>query len=421
MKFLFYSVAGEGAQLAKRIEMEGNTVGIYIKDKIYKTVYDGLLEKVENPDSYIDKDTIIIFDISGNGDVADKYKRKGHFVYGASSFADQLENDRSFGTECMLKAGIKTPEFNEFSDFQSACSFIEQAKTRLVFKPTGSMPCKLTYVSKNSEELVQYMKFVEKKFSKDIKSFILQEFIEGVVVSSEFFCDGTKFLRPGNHTVEDKKSMNDGLGASTGCSGNITWPCEDSKIMEQGVSKIEKLCIENQYVGQIDLNAVVNSSGVYGLEWTPRFGYDATPTLLALSEIEIGKLFSDIVHGQARNIDLMEEYAGSIRVSIPPYPAEPMKGKDPEKFSPSIGVPILDWAYIQEEIYFYEVMMEDNQLVHSGGTGVIACTLGISADPAESLEDAYTVADNLCIPDKQYRTDLTQVLSEMLEGVEEFI
>ena len=32
MKFLMYSQSGEGSQILKRIEMEGNTVGLYIKD-----------------------------------------------------------------------------------------------------------------------------------------------------------------------------------------------------------------------------------------------------------------------------------------------------------------------------------------------------------------------------------------------------
>jgi phosphoribosylamine---glycine ligase len=419
VKFLLYSTAGEGAQILKRIELEGNEVGIFIKDKIYSTVFDGLLPKVE-PEKFIDKDTIIIFDMSGNGAYADSLKRKGHLVYGGSSFADDLEHDRAFGFDAMKQAGIKIPDSKEFKDWKEACSFIEQHKKRLVFKPTGSnLPCKLTYVSKDSKELITYLHFVEKHFAKDIESFILQDFIEGEVVSSECFCDGTKFLYPGNHTVEVKKSMNDDLGASTGCSGNVTW-ADDSNIMAHGIEKIQSLCVKHSYVGQIDLNAVVNETGVYGLEWTPRFGYDATPTFMELFYEDIGKFYSDIVRGQCDIVPCNAEYAGSVRVTIPPYPAEPKSGVNPEKFSPSIGVPILDWEEIQDSLYFYEVQCDEGQLVHSGGVGVIACSIGIGENPKSCMEDAYIPAEKIQIPDKQYRTDLCDILPEMVRKVEEY-
>ena len=77
MKFLLYSQCGEGAQVLKRIELEGNDCALFIKDKLYTTVFDGLIAKCTQPDSFIDKDTIILFDMSGNGAVADSYKSKG--------------------------------------------------------------------------------------------------------------------------------------------------------------------------------------------------------------------------------------------------------------------------------------------------------------------------------------------------------
>src|ERR1017187_5040638 len=182
MKFLMYSQCGEGSQILQRIQSEGNDCALFIKDKIYKTIFDGILKKTDNPESFIDKETVIIFDMSGNGSYADSLKRKGHYVYGASSFADDLEHDREFGFEMMRKAGIQIPEYNSFKDWKEASTFVQNSNKRLVFKPSGSMPVKLTYVSKDNEELISYLKFVEKHFSKDIDSFILQEFIEGVVV-----------------------------------------------------------------------------------------------------------------------------------------------------------------------------------------------------------------------------------------------
>ena len=419
MKFLFYSMSGEGAQVAKKIELEGNEVGIFIKEKVYKSTFDGLLNKV-TPD-WADKDTIIVFDMSGNGEVADNYRRKGHFVYGASTFADQLEHDRDFGFDCMSKANILTPDTKTFKDFSEGLRYVsENPEKRLVFKPNGSMPCKLTYVSDNPDELLAYLRFVEARFGKEIDSFILQDFVEGSVISSEFYCNGQKFLRPANHTVEVKKSMNDELGPSTGCSGNIVWCVDDDRIISEGVAKAEKLCLENKYIGQIDLNAVVNDSGVYGLEWTPRFGYSSMPTFLTLLKIDLGQFFSDITHGQLDELPVTNDFAGSVRLSIPPYPAEPVSGVDTEEISPNIGVPIQDWEEHQEECYFYEVMLQDDQLCHSGGTGVILEAQGLGSEPDESLKNPYLILKDINIPDKQYRTDLQKVLPNMIEECEDY-
>ena len=423
MKFLLYSQCGEGAQILKRIELEGNECQIYINDKLYSTVFDGLLTKCTNPESFIDKDTVIFFDMSGNGMIADTWKRKGHFIYGASAFADDLEHDRQFGFNAMSEAGIKTPECKEFKSFSDGVAYISTAKKRLVFKPSGSMPCKLTYVGgENPKELMSYMTFVEKHFGKDIDSFILQDFVEGIVVSSEAFVQGDLgFIEPFNHTVEVKKSMNDDLGPSTGCSGNITWPVKASKIIDAGVKKIEDLCIKHDYIGQIDLNAVVNETGIYGLEWTPRFGYDATPTLLTLLEEDIGEFISNISRKQQLSIPMLMQYAGGVRMSIPPYPAEPKEGIDSEKFSPSKGVPIQNYEKYEEDLYFYEICKEDDELVHSGGTGVIACAMGIGKDASSCLENPYEALEELTVPDKQYRTDLLDVLPAMVEEVNKYV
>ena len=59
--------------------------------------------------------------------------------------------------------------------------------------------------------------------------------------------------------------------------------------------------------------------------------------------MEFGKFFSDICRGQlsAEKQLFRTGYAGGLRISIPPYPVEPKKGVDPEKYSPSIGIPIV--------------------------------------------------------------------------------
>lgn len=418
MKFLMFSESGEGAGLLHRIEEEGNEVALFIVDKIYKDVYEGVVNKVKNPDEFIDKNTVIIFDMSGNGVTADRYKRSGNLVYGASDLMDQMEHDRQFGYELMNKCGIQTPKYEIFKDFNKAKDYInsKEAPKRLVFKPNASMPAKLTYVSKDRKELLAYLTFIEKHYPKD--EFILQEFVEGLVVSSEMFCTG-KTTTGYNHTVESKKSMNDDLGASTGSSGNTTWICDMDYILTDGILLMEDWCVENGYRGQLDLNTVVNDSGVYGLEFTPRFGYDATPTLMGLLYDDLGKFYFDIASGNSFNPDFRDDYASAVRFTIPPYPAEPKSGIDSEAFSPNEDLPILNWEDHAEDIYFYEIKKDkEGNLVHSSGTGVIGLTIGKDEDVEKSFDKPYEILKKIHVPDMQYRTDLKEVISKQIKELQ---
>lgn len=429
MKFLMVSNAGEGAHILKMIQNEGNDVQLYIKEPAYRGVWDGLLPKAKKVAP--DKDTVVIFDFSGMGALADKLKKAGIPVVGASKFADRMEQDRKFGLDLMEESGIKVPltaEFTKFDgdveDFLEANGYDEERdrERRFVFKPSGKgLPSHLTYCSLDKQDLLEYMAYVEKSYGKDIESFVLQEFIHGVVVSSEMWCDGTKFIRPANHTLEVKAFMDGCNGPATGCSGNILW-IEDGmcRIVANGVARVEEAVVKAGHVGPIDLNAVVNDEGVWGLEWTPRFGYDATPTQMFLFNQEIGKFFSDIARGTLNyDMPLNDKFAAAVRFTIPPYPLEPERVEDVQRVRPNIGIPIRGLTEKNAgKLFFYEVFEKDGQLLHSAGTGALGIAVGVADNPWHAFDDPYEVLDELLIPELQYRTDLRNKLCDMYESVD---
>jgi len=219
--------------------------------------------------------------------------------------------------------------------------------------------------------------------------------------------------------------MNDELGPSTGCSGNLIWACLDScRLVNEGVAKVEDICVKEGYVGQIDLNAIVSKEDgkLYGLEWTPRFGYDSIPTILQLLDIDLGKLFSDFAKGQVNyEFPIAEGYAGGVRLSIPPYPLEPPKTKDIEEVGPNRGIPIRGIKESnKDKIYFFEIMQgEEEEILHSSGTGAILVASDSSETPEGCFKLPYKILGEAKVPDKQYRTDLDKVLPEMCENVQE--
>lgn len=413
------SKCGEGAHLLYLLQEEGHECRINILEPGYSDVFEGLLERVPLKNIWIDKSTIIIFDSSGNGNIADQFIKEGYTVFGASGFHDDLENDRNFGLEVMQECEIPVPEAREFRRSQSklAMDFVmRNSDRRWVFKPSGDLPSKLTYVSKNADELNDYIDHVISVYGTSIKTFVLQEFVEGIAVSSEYWCGPKGFVGPPNHTVETKKFLNDNLGPSTGCSGNAIWLADpNSLVVKNGVAKIEKILVENDYIGPIDLNCMVNDKGIFGLEWTPRFGLDAMPTILQMLNCQVSEFINTIAYGEDGSDLFKNTIAAGVRLSIPPYPLEPKKVTAVQEVSPNLDIPIQGFQDYIDNCYFYEVKVKDSKLVHSSGTGAIGVISDTGDTISSALKKPYAILKQIALPDKQYRTDIVKTLEEMYE------
>jgi len=106
-----------------------------------------------------------------------------------------------------------------------------------------------------------------------------KDFVEGVEASAEVYINSTGYYAL-NFTIETKKFLNNELGPNTGCSGSLCWMARrDNPLFEKGLKKCVEPLQELGYVGPIDLNTISNSEGTFALEFTPRFGYDATALL----------------------------------------------------------------------------------------------------------------------------------------------
>ena len=158
---------------------------------------------------------------------------------------------------------------------------------------------------------------------------------------------------------------------------------------------------EHEYIGPIDLNSVVNSDGVWGLEFTPRFGYDALPALLELVDGEIGPVIASMARGEfPSRVPLVNKRASGLRISIPPYPSE--------HHHPDEGIPIRGLTREdREHLYFYDVMLNSaNRLVSTSAFGAIVTVTGSGDGITDAFEGPMEIAKRAKIPQKQYRTDL---------------
>lgn len=401
-----------GSWFSLRFLEEGHKVDIYLTEPEYENVLKGIVPapfvRKKGSKGYPDysKYDLSLFDLTGRQRQAE-YSASLCPTIGDGAFNCAVEDDRMFGLEAMQECGIQVPPFERFSDIGAAAAHIRKSNRRFVYKPDGGQEqdTDTTYVSSSAEDMIANLQklFIKTKGAP----FVLQEFIKGTEVSVEGYFNGDEFYLV-NVTLEEKKFMNGNHGPNTGCSGNLVFLLkESSELFKQGLGRMKNYLKSVGYVGMIDLNTIATPMGLFGLEWTPRFGYDASATLLNMYGGNLGEMFHKIATGQVPDQSWLAEFGAGTRLSIPPYPTE-IHGKHPA------GVPVEGIEEGQyRSTFMYDVMLDKKEgLITAGHSGFIAVPLGHGMTMGEAWSVVDAKINAIKIPNMQIRTDIQKTTTQ---------
>lgn len=411
MKILVASMVGDGAWAVTQLQKAGHEVEWVVDSDKHREVLTGIvpppLDSVVDPATY----DLVIFDCSSKGHIADAMLPVTP-VIGNSSFADRLEHDRLFGLKFMEECGIPVPPYQEFDNPADGIRWIKASKKRTVFKPTGDLDDKATtYVSKSPDDMVRFMDVLFRKAK--IQSYVLQEFMEGTEISTEAYFNGEDWFGL-NHTLEEKKFMSGRVGPNTGCAGNLVWmPSRPTTLFERGLRRATD-CLRNaQFQGPIDLNTIVTGGELYGLEWTPRFGYEGSCNFMQLLASDFGEFLHQIATGQSpTELPARAPFSASVRISVPPYPSVP-RARD--KGIPITGIDstqLSNWYLLDARIK--EGSEEELETV--GVSGQIGAAIATGGSIHEAFETCEEMIKGLLVPDLQWRNDVEKCVTERYEA-----
>ena|ERR1700743_1441874 len=395
-----------GAWFVGRLMSEGHSVTTFLSMPEYSNILGGIIPKpklVSNKkESWPDygKYDLSIFDLTGRNKQSEFSAMRCPTV-GDGDFNCAAEDDRLFGLQIMEECGVQVPPYMSFTDTGAAKAWIKEGGKRYVYKPNGGQDqdTETTYVSENAGDMLAN---IDKLFTKTKGApFILQEFVSGTEVSIEGWFNGEEFYLL-NCTLEEKKFMNGGKGPNTGCAGNLIFHFGNSepRVYKEGLARMKPFLKQIGYTGMIDLNTIATPTGLYGLEWTPRFGYDASAALLQLYGGDFGEMLQRTCLGQRPDISWRAEFSAGVRLSIPPYPSE-IKGKHPGGISIS-GIEKEDY----DKTFMYDVELQKDQLVTAGHSGFICTPMGIGNSISEAFDECDDRIKRIKLPNAQYRTDI---------------
>ncbi|MBU1164399.1 phosphoribosylamine--glycine ligase [Patescibacteria group bacterium] len=407
-KFLFVSYDALISDVAWQVIKEGHEAKYYIKHEEDKDIADGFVPKVDNWEAEVDWADIVVFDdVLGMGRWAEKLRKQGKLVVGGSTYTDKLEDDRSFGQEELKKFGIPIIAYRNFTSFDDGIDFVRENPGRYVVKPSGESQNVKLYLfvgqDEDGKDIIQVLEAYKRIVGKKIREFQLQKYVTGVEVGVGGFFNGNEFVYPININFEHKKLFPGNIGPSTGEMGTSMFWSNANRLYNATLKKMEAKLAEEKYVGYFDLNCIVNSHGIYPLEFTSRFGY---PTIHIQQEgilMTIADFLYGLADGSLKKFKARNGFQVGIRLVVPPFP---YGGGEVSQEASSKDTVILFKKPNLEGIRIEETKLINGEWVVAGTYGVVLVVVGCGPTMKQAQRQAYTRMKNIAIPNMYYRTDI---------------
>jgi len=235
-----------------------------------------------------------------------------------------------------------------------------------------------------------------------IKEFQLQQRVWGVEVGIGAFFNGRRFIRPVNVNFEHKRLFPGDLGPLTGEMGTTMFWSKPNRLFNETIARMEARLAEEKFTGYFDLNCIVNSQGIWPLEFTPRFGFPTINIQLEGMLTPIGQFLFALASGQDCDFETRPGFQIGVRLRLPPYPYDDL---------PMLATFGTDVAIMFKEENLPGVHIEDVKDVKGQwfATGIEGCPLVIAASGTtmkEAQTEVYRRISKIEMPNMYYRNDI---------------
>lgn len=414
MKFLFVSYEGLIADIAWHVAKEGHEVKFWCHDPALKEVGDGFFPKTPDWRKEVDWADVIVFDdvLGGMGTMAEELRAKGKQVVGGSPYTDRLEEDRGFGQQELKAAGVSIIPQQDFTSFDEAVAYVRANPNRYVIKPSGEAQNikRLLFVGEEEDgrDVIQVLQDYKQHLSATVKEFQLQRRIIGVEVAIGAFFNGTGFVTPVCVNFEHKKLFPGEIGPPTGEMGTTMFWSEPNRLFNATLGKMASRLAQARFSSYIDINCIVNSNGIYPLEFTSRFGYPAISIQQEGLLTPVGELLERLSKGELTRVRTRSGFQIGVRVVVPPFPFN-----DRETFeSTSKDSVVLFKTPNRDGVHIEEVKLVDGEWRVTGSSGVVLVVCGAGPTMKQAQRQAYNRVRNVMIPYMYYRDDIGERWAE---------
>lgn len=336
--------------------------------------------------------------------LVDRLEAEGFRAFGPNKAAAIIEGSKAFSKELMVKYGIPTAGYEEFTDYNLACEYVKQSDYPLVVKADGLALGKGVIICNNVQEALTALKdmMIDAKFSSAGNKVIVEEFLVGKEVSILSFTDG-KTIVPMVSSQDHKRALDNDMGLNTGGMGTFS----PSKIYTDSLAKevydtvimptMEAMNAENRtFKGVLYFGLMLTNKGIKVLEYNARFGDPETQVVLPRLKTDLLEIFNAIIDERLSEINIEWNDDAAVCVIL-------ASGGYPEKYAKGVPIEIgkLDDGII---LFHAGTAFKDGQLVTNGGRVIGVTALGVTIETAR--KKAYKNIENIKFDKMHYRTDI---------------
>jgi phosphoribosylamine-glycine ligase len=362
VRFHLASDYGDGASLAYHLQRTGHEVTWSVRHKDARPMLQGLVRYADWPP----RGAITLVDAVG-------MHIKDHPRIGGNAL-EVWETVRKVGMEAMLDHGIEIPDTIACRTVAEAITALRDLEGEWYFKPDGDVPKSMTRMG-DPAWLIRFLEWARPQLAKCPSMILQRRVADAVEVDAAVWLDGQSV---GGYelALEEKKFLAGNKGPSTGCQANLVWVArENDRAVMDTIGRFVPTLLDSGYVGIASINGLwTPDQRYYGLEFTMRFGWDATQAEAALYGGGFAHDLASLASGETgaftRNL---KEGAMTLRLSVPPQPQEGSRDhKDWADF------PLPESLLEDEEFYPDDLAVDRTGQVRlatgSGFVGVLATT-----------------------------------------------
>lgn len=338
--------------------------------------------------------------------IVDEFEKEGLLIFGPCKAAAQMEASKSFAKDVMIKANIKTAEYQEFNDYNSALDYVHKKGVPIVVKADGLAAGKGVTVAFNMEEAENFLKeiFLDKVFGNN-NTVVIEDFMEGEEATYLAITDGENII-PLSVSQDHKRVYDNDKGPNTGGMGAYTPApiCNDEKLnrVTEEIAKPMIKELKNRgiiYKGVIYAGLMINGESIKVVEFNCRFGDPECQVVL--SRIENGFLDSllNSAKGDLSNTKVINKNMTATCVIL-------ISGGYPKEFQKGYEIIGINQANEIEDIKVFHAgtKLDNNKILTNGGR--VLCVTGIGNDLKSSIKKAYEGVEKISFEKMAFRKDI---------------
>ena len=339
--------------------------------------------------------------------VVDAFEDAGLKIFGPRAAAARLESSKAFAKDFMIRHGIPTADYREFTDSAAARVYCRTAKYPLVVKADGLALGKGVIIAANFAEADAALRLCmeDRAFGDAGSRVVVEEFLEGVECSIHALVDGSAYLLFPD--CRDHKKARDGdQGPNTGGMGTISpsGSLDDalrvrirSEILDRFIAGIQKDKLD--FRGMLFPGLMLTASGPKVLEFNCRWGDPETQVLVRRLESDLLPLLESTAAGALGTQSPSWDPKAAVCVILASggYPGAYEKGK---AISGLADAGNLDGV----EVFHAGTKAADDEILTNGGRVLGVTAKAATLESARSL--AYQSADKISFEGVQRRNDI---------------